>query len=315
MRTLWVLCVLFITFASPATAAPDKDKSCKKLPKEMASALGSAIHQKDEFVVHYHATGPNAIQEKADLNGNTIPDAVEDVATKLIAMREMLTSNGFVHPFKQPRYQQVRQIHAIMLPVKGNGVAYESPRTMPDGTCALIIHVDNDVSSENITPAHELFHLFQYGYTMFKRPWYLEGMARWSESMLRATPPKTAPLPKSNAELTAFFDKKYDAVGVWYALTTGVDPVGQIKVPESAANLRYVSGKKMVQDDKLPGVAFMRAVLEGLDKLDDQISTAQGLTPFGWSESMQRDQKHDLPMWKLIETLYHTHGPTGRAAP
>ncbi|HZJ95618.1 MAG TPA: hypothetical protein VFD11_08715 [Thiopseudomonas sp.] len=35
--------------------------------------------------------------------------------------------------------------------------------------------------SRNVTPAYELFHLYQYSNSMFKVGWYLEGMARWVE--------------------------------------------------------------------------------------------------------------------------------------
>ncbi|MBF0627875.1 MAG: hypothetical protein HQL91_06615 [Magnetococcales bacterium] len=304
-----LVALLALSVSGTAVAAPAKEKVCKKLSSDMAIEMGTGVLHRDEFFAHYNVSGPNAIKDAQDQNHNKIPDAVEDVLTQMVAMREMLVANGFIHPLQQPRYQQVKQIHAIMLPVKGNGRAFEEPRTMPDGTCAMVIHVDIDLSATNLTPAHELFHLFQYGYTMFKRPWYLEGMARWSESMLRDNPVKTDPIPKSLPELNALFGKKYDANQVWNALAVGVDPVGNMKIPDSVVEMRYVSGKKVLQDRKLPGVAFMKAVLEGLDKLDDQVSTAKGLPVNAWPEDFQRDSKHDMPIWKVVESVYQSmHG-------
>lgn len=69
-----------------------------------------------------------------------------------------------------------------------NGVAYDEPqraRRIPEGkpndralVMALGRHI---VAARNLSPAHELFHLIQYGATYFKNRWFLEGQTRWSE--------------------------------------------------------------------------------------------------------------------------------------
>jgi len=43
--------------------------------------------------------------------------------------------------------------------------------------------------TNNSTPAHELFHLYQYGYALFKQRWYLEGMAKWMETVFKPEEP------------------------------------------------------------------------------------------------------------------------------
>ncbi len=35
----------------------------------------------------------------------------------------------------------------------------------------------------NVTPSHELFHIYQNSVMMFKQSWLTEGLARWSESL------------------------------------------------------------------------------------------------------------------------------------
>ncbi len=64
---------------------------------------------------------------------------------------------------------------------KGNGLAFDrvAAETMSDGRklpCGLKFVLNAALEpARNITPAHEFFHLYQYGYAVFKQKWYLEG--------------------------------------------------------------------------------------------------------------------------------------------
>ena len=63
----------------------------------------------------------------------------------------------------------------------------------------LTIDIDRDIGTRNLTPAHELFHAFQNGYTLFKNAWYTEGTARWAENAFREEPPANKTPPKRAA--------------------------------------------------------------------------------------------------------------------
>ncbi len=70
-------------------------------------------------------------------------------------------------------------VYVLQLP-KGNGLAFDrvAAETMSDGRqlpCGLKFVLNAALEpARNITPAHEFFHLYQYGYAVFKQKWYLE---------------------------------------------------------------------------------------------------------------------------------------------
>src|SRR5690606_39577266 len=100
-------------------------------------------------------------------------------------MREMLKLLGFQQPLESPRYLTQGASHILVRfreMEKSNGRAFDEVRRLPSGECVLIIEVTSRYRSGNFTPAHELFHQIQNGYTTFKQPWFYEGTARWSES-------------------------------------------------------------------------------------------------------------------------------------
>ncbi len=100
---------------------------------------------------------------------------------------------GLRFPLQQKIYAQARQINVYVLQLpKGNGLAFDrvAAETMNDGRqlpCGLKFVLNAALEpARNITPAHEFFHLYQYGYAVFKQTWYLEGMARWMENSFKA---------------------------------------------------------------------------------------------------------------------------------
>ncbi len=282
--------------------------------KGNAEAYRGEVYQKDEFFIHYSLQGENALEHREDLNANGTPDVVEDIMTQLVTMRDMLLHLGFRHPLQQPRYKGVQQIRLRMLAIEKKGLAFDSARSYPGGDCSLFITLGSHLKSGNLTPAHELFHLFQYGYTMFKRPWFLEGMARWSESVLGAKSVAPAPIPRDSSARKAFFNRGYSASEVWYALAYGADPIGRLTVPDSIASMRYVSGRKALEDTRLPGAPFILAVLEALGDADRKVGRENGMPRYAWPESFQRDPQHDEPMWAAIEGVYRNFRPNGTAS-
>jgi len=235
------------------------------------------VYRQDEFAVYYTLTGDDALVNRVDANRNAIPDVVEDVATQLVATRQLLSETfGFTHPLQQPRFAKVNDIRVKLINIKGNGVAYDEPHQFPDqkanGGCSLMISLSNDLSEGTLTPSHELFHLFQYGYTMFKARWFLEGTARWSESVLGQKQLKRSPIPTDTQSLQAFFEKTYDAIEVWNQASVDLDSNGYFSVPTALSKLRYVSGRAVVEDNVLFGAVFIKGVFEAFDRLDDQVA-------------------------------------------
>src|SRR5690606_42150143 len=136
-------------------------------------------------------------------------------------MRELLEYLQFQLPLESPRYQTQGATHVLVRfrnLQKVNGRAFDEVRRLPSGECVLIVEITARYRSGNLTPAHEYFHQVQNGYTPFKRPWYYEGSARWSETILGKSVVAPQAPPEEDSDLQALWTRSYSAVSVWYGL-------------------------------------------------------------------------------------------------
>jgi hypothetical protein len=155
-----------------------------------------------------------------------------------------------------------------------------------------------------------LFHQFQNGYTQFKNAWYTEGTARWWEYALRKGVGKSGAMPVTDADQKALFAAKYDAGGFWNALAAACDPAGTFSLPADLEAIRYVgSDQRVVEDDRLHGIAFMKALLEELDAADDEVSKSEGLDPLNWKEARQRAVENNGPIWTATQNVFRRFSP------
>jgi len=69
-------------------------------------------------------------------------------------------------------------------------------------------------------------------------------------------------------------------------------------VPKELAQARYVGEQqRIIQDLRLHGIDFMRALLQELDAMDDQVSKKEGLDPLDWREARQNASDNNDPIW------------------
>ncbi len=123
-------------------------------------------------------------------------------------------------------------------------VNYHRPSDPPEGVEVLTIDLSAKLPPRNLSPAHELFHQFQNGYSQFKNAWYYEGMARWSEDLFRSGAGAADALPASGTELEALFARSYDASRTWQALARATDPEGRVRLPPALCETRYLGSPK-----------------------------------------------------------------------
>lgn len=263
---------------------------------------------KDEFALHYSLNGPHSLRQQADQDANGIPDAVEDAAEQLATLRDILTDRGFRHPLESPRNQRsgAKVIHVVFQELEGKttGLSYNKPLAYQNQECGLVIRIGKQYSAPNLTPAHEFFHLYQYGYALFKHKWYLEGMARWSETLFNLDKRSKAKLPATEEAQQALFKKSYAAGNTWNALVeTCPQTAGSLpgSAPASATlNRKYVSGARVIKQDGSKGAEFIRQVLERFDQLDDQIRKESEDPNFKWSKAAKRDDQYQSLMWEQV---------------
>lgn len=269
---------------------------------------------REEFRIFFALEGKDALPgpARADADGDGTPDRIQDLAMQLITARQMyVDAMGLRHPFLGPRYRgRVRFFDVHVLELTNNGTAgdaivnYHRPTDPPGGVDVLTIDIDRDIGARNLTPAHELFHEFQNGYTLFKNGWYTEGTARWSEHAFREGTGPAGALPRTWAEAERVFSQRYEASGFWNALARAADASGEMRVPASLTAARYIGDPRpIIEDARLHGVALIRALLEELDRADDAVSREGGLDPLDWPEARQRGKQNDPVIWKAVTAV------------
>lgn len=301
--------------AQPASPAATGEQQCRILDNKKLQQLDQ-LYRVDLFRIFYTAHGAHRLEMANDLNGNQIPDSVEDVGQQLFMARRLFEEVFHLrNPLQQPRYALAKQIDIFLLPMeKGNGVAYDEsanyrlPVDRMAATCSLRIDLKESLERSNPSPAHELFHLYQYGYTLFKVGWFLEGMARWSEAPFQKGKGTVGgTLPANVSEINRLFTETYGAGRFWSVLARLLEPNGTVLSAE-LYGARYLNGAPIFLQDRVYGVQFMKDLLEELDRQDDLVSARLGFQTLFWKESDQRSAQHNPYLWEGILSLlkrYH----------
>ncbi len=299
--------------SSPRMSAAEREEFLASLPewKKRRVALDQ-MHRVEEFRIFYALTGHDALPDPMDSNDNGVPDKIENIAIQLVVARSVYVDvMKLRHPLESPRYKDAKyvDVHVATMPLdpnakKSNGQAgdaiinFNRPTDPEGGYPAITIDISNDLKFDNLTPAHELFHSFQYGYTMFKTSWFLEGTARWAEFALRAGAGQPGYLPKTKQEIQELFNAKYEASKFWYTLASMSDTQGKLRIPIELRRTRYIGNTKtVIEDDVLYGSAFTKKLLESLDRTDDVASQENNLEPYGWKEARQRSAENNPYIW------------------
>ena len=212
-------------------------------PKWQQSRVALERHfVREEFRIHYTFCGANALPaaDQLDRDHDGVPDKIQNIALQLVTARRCYVEVlGLRHPFESPRYKG--RVNFIDVNVWSLGdkngsagdavVNYHRPSDPPEGVEVVTIDLDAKLPPRNLSPAHELFHVFQNGYSQFKNAWYYEGMARWSEDLLREGLAAAGTLPANTIELEDLLKLSYDASRFWQALARATDPAGKVRVP------------------------------------------------------------------------------------
>lgn len=299
---------LAFLFSSSAFAQSPEQHECSN---RTSSDHYQQYYDVDEFVIFYDVSGDNALADLTDLNNNDIPDIIEDTMLQLITMRDVLEALGFTHPFDQYRYERagVERIYVGMRNLNGNGMAFDPPHrdvTHEAKPCALLIGLSHELKTGNLTPAHELFHLYQYGYTVFKNSWYLEGMARWAENLLGKRNYPIGAIPSTFEEEEALFAQSYGAVSFWMALLNTVSPstLDERSYSDELLSRSYVNGGQVIHDEATThGATAVIGVLEYFDNLDSQLSLVESRESKSWSNADRSDAANNVSMFNAIRHL------------
>ena len=270
----------------------------------------------DRIRVFYIKAGKDAVPLD-DVDRSGVPDRVEDIAKQVWAAHHLFCDVlKFPDPFKSKRYKGVTCIQVSLRDLGGgNGLAFtasQRARRIPEGKATdrtIVMSINCKLNPmKNITPAHETFHLVQYGATYFKNSWFLEGMARWSEHALardglghiKYSP--RGPWPQKGQHLQQLSKMKYDAEHVlWNPIAARTDRDGFLSdklLGKKLTSLRYSDGSPVLRDRTLRGAEIMRDILIELGKLDDV--AFEKLKYEKWSEKNQRAEENNPYIYKAV---------------
>jgi len=293
--------------ARPEAPAQDAPGECRDSAFLQQHPLTETLRS-DPFIIFYTRSGENA-PPLDDTTHSGIPDYVKNVEIQLQAANQYYQHMlGLTPPLQQPRYRLAKAIHVYLFNLpRGNGMAfdevtrvkYDNGRWLP---CALTIRISSTLNQPlNPTPAHELFHLYQYGYTQFKVGWMLEGMTRWIESAfsgeIKMSPKLKARPPLEGAELFAL---RYSAWPFWQRIAT--ENYGTITLSPELAAMRYLDGHPVFRTTTLPGGEALKPLLIRLQELSEEQSRLANLPFYRWLEKLQQSHQFDEDICRAMLT-------------
>ena len=264
-----------------------------------------------DFRVFYTFDGENALplENKVDLNENSIPDYVENIAQRLYLTKEVFINLlGFQDPLKSKRYKDVKYIDVhIMSSEKssaGDEIITFKYKIFNTKDKVISMQVRNNLTKKTLTPSHEYFHILQNSYTMFKNGWYTEGTARWSESIFKKGAAKQDNLPNSQKQIKELFDKTYDAEGIFGKLTYLCDTNNGVFKNKKDLKTDIPSYPNLIEDSTVYGYKFIKVFLENLELMSDYVSKIRDFDEFDWDEKEQKSNENNIFILKaLLKTI------------
>lgn len=261
-----------------------------------------------DFHLFYSMQGNDRLHDTNDDNGDGTPDVIENMAIQLQAAQRFYSDAlGLRSPLRQKVFARAGQINIYVLRKdRGKGAAFDkvSREKMADGRvlpCAIKIIVDTSVNPlRNVTPAHELFHLYQYGYGVFKQRWYLEGMARWLEMPYKdSSKVMTAASPSLNCP--DYANASYNAEIFWHRYAQRYFPA--VAVPETLRQISYTDGSPVFKQTELPGGAMLQPFFASLFHSSQQVSQQQRVANTQWTEKMQRAPQFSQNICQVLAAI------------
>ncbi len=222
-------------------------------------------------------------------------------------------------PLRMPLYARGRRIHLHLLHQdKGMGAAGDRLvryryRQFGRSPRVLSVTLATRWTPPNVTPEHELFHLYQYGYSFFKNGWYLEGLARSAERFFtdKASAFRWEKLPATGAALDDVMRRGYTANTLWNRLAMLCD--ADCTAPQDRADASSATGGDG-DVERACGATIVRPLLEALGVQDDIAATDRGIDPDNWPETEQRSLDNNPYILAAVETVLETSCPLETSA-
>ncbi len=299
---LIILCAM-IGKLTPVIAQPTPEAGeCHYLQRDrLLEVVASEPNQAEGIEKHIHFF-VEATDQGVPLSATRLNDLKIQLEAADVLYREVL---GLTPPLHMPRYQRANFIMVMLRAdqVRGGQAYDEVVRSPAVSDCHIRMALGSQVNAaENLTPAHELFHLYQNAHMMFKQGWVHEGLARWSESLLRGDIQKGDPLPTNAEALEVVIQDSYGAAIFWQRLFYLLDPQGDSSIPKVLREMRYHDGSQVVAVSERYGSAFLPLLFSSLNEAGEALAHQEQWPVYGWAEAEQRDLRHNRA---ILSAVHH----------
>ncbi|MBT2773559.1 hypothetical protein J7J47_15125 [Halomonas sp. ISL-60] len=276
-----------------------RDRLLEPLENELKPAKGVNA-------MHFFVESP---EPSAELPSTRLDDLEIQLRAADALYSEVL---GLTPPLHMPRYQRAGFIMVILRAdqTRGGQAYDEVVRSAASPGCHIRMALGGQVdAAQNLTPAHELFHLYQNAHMMFKQGWVHEGLARWSESLLRGNLQKGPPLPASVEALERLLQESYGAAPFWQRLFYLLDAQAIKSIPDALRDKRYHDGSQVVAATELYGSTFLPLLFASLDEAGAALSQQEQWPEYGWAEAEQRSLRHNEVILSAVHHAVSTYMP------
>lgn len=311
-KYIFILFVLFIFslvlyFIKYST---NEDGGCKELVFKELVDLPHMI-ESYPFRVWYATEGSNALKSLAiNSSVNDNPIVINDLILQLHTADKYFSEVlKLTHPLSKQRYNKAEFIDVHVVDMKrASGIAFDeviaekSSLSADPFSCGVKIRINKKLNpSKNITPAHELFHIYQYSNSMFKSSWYLEGMTRWVEQAFVGPKKRdrTAIIPSSCSDV---YKESYSASRYWQDLAKRKN-AKDVFISQDLLVLKYSNGQPVFKNSVFKHGSIIKDIFGKLEAESLKVSKKIDLSSYKWPERIQRSSRFDSNICKAVESI------------
>jgi len=240
---------------------------------------GRRVYVCEPFRLFFCADGgKNAPADATDSDRDGIADYVGEILKKLLIAYDVYVNVIHLPDFRLTGYlhrEGVRYVDVMLddIPIQRGLMSSVVTNNEPDflrgsghSGPSVVLRLHRALPKSSLTPAHELFHLFQYASLPFLNMWFMEGLARHGQRWMADKRAQSFPLPQTQGEVEALLQQWHDAEGFWNRLAELCgDPVGS-GVETADGKTRVDVGNPFMIGQRFLG-CFFRHALSQLQKL------------------------------------------------
>ncbi len=268
----------------------------------------------DIWRVFYSNKGDTSPYNVIDSNDSGIPDYIELMLYKFQTAKILLEQSfGLSDPLSKGHFHE-KGTKYIDICIKNiprehgiaSGIVYDDKIDILENNQhqgkSIKIWIHRNLINRSATPIHELFHIFQYSYAHFNNMWFMEGLARWSQSIMQAKIGDCETLPQNKKELEILVNKLHDSEFFWNQLINLSEEKDTFSISADLKNNNEIYNNKKKGSSFIP--LFLENCQEQCDLLEHKLKIRNNKNLNYWQRSEKRSANNNQYILKaIIDTI------------